>query len=285
MSADIQKIAVIGAGTMGIGIAQVAALSGFRVSVFDASADALAAGREKMKGSLERAAAKGMLSGADMAQALSRLTMAASMKDAVSSADLIIEAVPENLDLKRSIIKEVSSFAPQHAVIASNTSSLPLTELAKAASDPTRVIGMHFFNPPMVLKLLEIVCTEHTSEESCQIARRVGERMGREIIQVKDSPGFATSRLGVVLALEAMRMVETGVASAEDIDRAMEHGYKHQMGPLRTTDLVGLDVRLAIAEHLHKTLGGEQYRAPEILRMRVKEGKLGKKTGQGFYKW
>jgi 3-hydroxybutyryl-CoA dehydrogenase len=285
MSSEVHKIAVLGAGTMGTGIAQLAALSYFQVTLFDASETALANGLSKIKSSLERAAQKLTLSGADVAQALARLSTANAMVDAVKDCDLVIEAVPEDLELKRVIVKEVSNACPAHAVIATNTSSLPVSDIARAAKDPSRVLGMHFFNPPMVLKLLEIVCTDQTSADASAVARKVGERMGREIIQVKDSPGFATSRLGVVLALEAMRMVESGVASAEDIDRAMEHGYKHQMGPLRTTDLVGLDVRLAIAEHLHTTFGGEQYRPPEILRTLVKAGKLGKKTGQGFYSW
>jgi 3-hydroxybutyryl-CoA dehydrogenase len=283
--AEVQKIAVIGAGTMGAGIAQVAALSYFDVRLFDARAEAVQAALLKAKSQIEKDVLKLGMSGADVAQAFTRLRGASSLEEAVSDADLVVEAVPEQLDLKRLLFKEISERTPAHAVLASNTSSLSVSELARGSKDPSRVIGMHFFNPPMVLKLLELVRAEQTSEETVAVAHRVGERMGREIISVKDSPGFATSRLGVVLALEAMRMLESGVASAEDIDRAMEHGYKHQMGPLRTTDLVGLDVRLAIAEHLHRSLGGAQYAPPEILQRLVKEGKLGKKTKQGFYSW
>ncbi len=282
---EVHTIAVLGAGTMGAGIAQLAALSYFDVAVFDQNPSALEGGLRRIKDSFARAAQKMTISSADIAQAEARLRRTESLRDAVAQADLVIEAVPEDLELKRTIMAEASAHTPEHAVLASNTSSLPVTELARVARDPSRVIGMHFFNPPMVLKLLELVRAEQTSDQTLAIARRVGERMGREIISVKDSPGFATSRLGVVLALEAMRMLESGVASAEDIDRAMEHGYKHQMGPLRTTDLVGLDVRLAIAEHLHATLGGAVYEPPAILRRLVSEGKLGKKAGQGFYSW
>jgi 3-hydroxybutyryl-CoA dehydrogenase len=207
------------------------------------------------------------------------------LADAVRGADLVIEAIPEVLALKQKLFAEIAPLVSETTVLATNTSSLPVTELAAATPHPSRVVGMHFFNPPFILKLLELVRAEQTSDATFERARRVGERMRREVIVVKDSPGFATSRLGVVLALEAMRMVESGVASAEDIDKAMEHGYKHQMGPLRTTDLVGLDVRLAIAHHLHKTLGGAQYQPPAILERLVSEGKLGKKTGQGFFTW
>jgi 3-hydroxybutyryl-CoA dehydrogenase len=179
----------------------------------------------------------------------------------------------------------VSAAAPPGAILASNTSSLSVTEIAKAASRPERVVGMHFFNPPYVLTLLEIVRAASTSDQTVERVRAIGARMGRDMIVVADSPGFATSRLGVVLGLEAMRMLEQGVASAEDIDRAMKLGYRHPMGPLELSDLVGLDVRLHIAEHLHAELGGEQYRPPEILRRLVREGKLGKKTGEGFRRW
>lgn len=285
MSQQVQKLAIIGAGTMGSGIAQVAALSFFDVSLVDANEGALAKGLERARSGIAKAADKQLASSADAALALARLRATQSLQEAVQDADLVIEAVPELIDLKRHLVAEVSAQAPAHAVIATNTSSLPVGELAKAARDPSRVVGMHFFNPPFLLKLLELIRAETTSEATLAIARAVGVRMGREIITVQDSPGFATSRLGVVLALEAMRMVEAGVASAADIDTAMEHGYKHQMGPLRTTDLVGLDVRLAIARHLHAALGGEQYRPPAILERLVSEGKLGKKTGSGFYVW
>jgi 3-hydroxybutyryl-CoA dehydrogenase len=279
------KIAVIGAGTMGAGIAQVGALAFFEVALFDSSEAALDKGRARIVDGLQKAAAKQQMSGADVALAQARVRLTSDLKDAVTDVSLVVEAVPEDLALKKKLFAEISALAPATAVLATNTSSLPVAQIAEAATHPERVLGMHFFNPPFILKLLELVRAEKTSDAAMQTARDAGQRMGREIIEVKDSPGFATSRLGVVLALEAMRMVESGVASAEDIDKAMEQGYKHQMGPLRTTDLVGLDVRLAIAQHLFQTLGGEQYRPPAILERLVREGKLGKKSGQGFLTW
>jgi 3-hydroxybutyryl-CoA dehydrogenase len=281
----IQKIAVIGAGTMGAGIAQVAALTAFDITVYDSAQAALDKGQARILDAINKAASKKLISGAEAALAPTRIAYKTDLKDAVHDRQLVIEAVPEDLALKRKLFAQISELVPPSTVLATNTSSLPVATIADAASHPGRVVGMHFFNPPFLLKLLELVRADKTSDAAFLAAKEVGERMGREIIVVKDSPGFATSRLGVVLALEAMRMVESSVASAEDIDKAMEHGYKHQMGPLRTTDLVGLDVRLAIAQHLHKTLGGEQYRPPRILERLVEEGKLGKKSGQGFFTW
>ncbi len=285
MSSDVQKIAVIGAGTMGAGIAHVAAAALFDVTLFDANATALAGAKQRITQSLEKAASKALMSSADVAMTLARLRTSQSLADAVDGADLVIEVIPEVLALKQKLFAEIAPLVSESTVLATNTSSLPVSAIAASVPNPTRVVGMHFFNPPFILKLLELVRAEQTSDVTLERARRVGERMRREVIVVKDSPGFATSRLGVVLALEAMRMVESGVASAEDIDKAMEQGYKHQMGPLRTTDLVGLDVRLAIAQHLHQTLGGAQYEPPAILQRLVKEGKLGKKSGQGFFTW
>lgn len=285
MSSDVQKIAVIGAGTMGAGIAQVAAAALFDVTLFDANAAALAGAKQRITQSLEKAASKALMSSADVAMTLARLRTSQSLADAVEGADLVIEVIPEVLALKQELFAEIAPLVSESTLLATNTSSLPVSAIAASVPNPTRVVGMHFFNPPFILKLLELVRAEQTSDVTLERARRVGERMRREVIVVKDSPGFATSRLGVVLALEAMRMVESGVASAEDIDKAMEQGYKHQMGPLRTTDLVGLDVRLAIAQHLHQTLGGAQYEPPAILQRLVKEGKLGKKSGQGFFTW
>jgi 3-hydroxybutyryl-CoA dehydrogenase len=198
--------------------------------------------------------------------------------------DLVIEAVPENLELKAEILSRVADSAPPHALIGSNTSSLSLTAIAARSGRPAHTIGLHFFNPVHIMKLLEIVVAEQTSDETLAAAKSFAEKLGKTAIVVKDSPGFATSRLGLVIGLEAMRMLESGVASAADIDRAMELGYGHPMGPLKLTDLVGLDVRLAIADHLHREVG-EQFRAPPILRRLVRAGKLGKKSGAGFYDW
>ncbi|HEV7843980.1 MAG TPA: 3-hydroxyacyl-CoA dehydrogenase family protein, partial [Pyrinomonadaceae bacterium] len=200
-------------------------------------------------------------------------------------AELFIEAAPEVLEIKQAVLREVENLAERAFIFATNTSSLSITEIARASQRPENVIGMHFFNPVHIMRLLEIVVGEETSEETLAAAREVGRRMKKEPITVRDVPGFASSRLGVALGLEAMRMLEQGVASARDIDTAMELGYNHPMGPLKLTDLVGLDVRLRIAEYLHRTLGTENFRPPEILRRMVLEGKLGKKSGEGFYRW
>lgn len=282
---SIERVAVLGAGTMGHGIAQVAALSGLHTYLYDVSADALQRGRAQIERNLQKGVEKGKVSAEEKAQALSRLELSTVIAEAVETVGLVIEAAPERLGLKKEIFANVSDLAPPEAILGTNTSSLSVTEIAAAAADPSRVVGMHFFNPPYILKLLELVRAEQTSAETLETAKAVGQRMNRELVVVSDSPGFATSRLGLVLGLEAIRMVQEGVASAEDIDRAMELGYRHPMGPLKLTDLVGLDVRLAIAEYLHSELGGEQFRPPPLLRRMVRAGKLGKKSGQGFYRW
>lgn len=279
------RIGVLGAGTMGHGIAQVAASSGYEVVLYDVDRDALDRGLEKLRANLDKGVEKGKILQEDREEALGRVHGTVDLDEAVSGSGLVIEAAPERMDLKKEIFAALGEKAPAHAVLATNTSSLSVTEIASATTHPERVLGMHFFNPPYALKLLEIVLGKATSPESLTVAREVAERMGRKVIIVKDVPGFATSRLGIALGLEAIRMLERGVASAEDIDTAMVEGYRHPMGPLRLTDLVGLDVRLAIAEYLHKELGEEQFKPPDLLRKLVGEGKLGKKSGQGFHSW
>ena len=282
---DIESITVIGAGTMGRGIAQTAAMSGYRVALVDAAPDVLArslASIEEITGSLVE---RGKMRASERNAALALLSTAGSIGEGAARADLVVEAVPESLELKQRIFREVAAAAPPHAVLASNTSSLSIGAIAGAIEDPGRVVGMHFFNPVPVMPLLEIVRAAGTSKDAIATALSVGKRLGKETILVRDAPGFATSRLGVLLGLEAIRMLEQQVASAEDIDRAMTLGYKHPMGPLRLTDLVGLDVRLAIAEHLHRELRSEAFAVPALLRKMVADGKLGKKSGQGFYRW
>ena len=281
---ETQRIAVVGAGTMGSGIAQVAAVAGFDVALCDVSADALARGVERIRVGLDKAVLKGKLAPDARDAARTRVRTTTNLADAVRDAELVIEAVFEDLELKRRTFSEIARHAPPHAVLATNTSALPVARIAEGASDPSRVVGMHFFNPVPAMELLEIVRAASTGDAAIAIARAAGERMGKRCIVVRDTPGFATSRLGVLLGAEAMRMLEAGVACAEDIDAAMEFGYRHPMGPLKLTDLVGLDVRLAILEHLHRELG-ESFRPPEILRRMVAVGKLGKKSGQGFYTW
>lgn len=278
-------VAVLGAGTMGRGIAQAAAQAGSRVLLRDIEEDLLAAALDRIRATLDKGIARGKLTAAVRDETLERIATTTDMTAAVREADLVIEAVPERLDLKRTVMADVDAAAPAGAILASNTSSLSIAAIAEATGRPQRVLGMHFFNPVHAMKLVELVRGPRTEDAALEPPRALVAAMGKTAIVVTDTPGFASSRLGVVLGLEAMRMLEQGVASAEDIDRAMELGYNHPMGPLRLTDLVGLDVRLAIAEHLHRALGGDQYRPPEILRKMVAEGKLGRKSGEGFYRW
>lgn len=281
----IERIAVVGAGTMGHGISAVAAMAGAHVALADEDPVAPAAALIRIGTTLDQAIQRGKLRSEDRASTLGRVRAAVSLADAVHDADLVIEAIPERLDLKQALFREIEHHAPAGAILATNTSSLSVSSIAEAVATPGRVLGMHFFNPVPAMKLVELVRGRDTSHTTIAIARAIAEWLGKTPIVVHDSPGFATSRLGVVLGLEAIRMLEQGVASAEDIDRAMELGYNHPMGPLRLGDLVGLDVRLAIADHLHATLGGDTYAAPELLRRMVAEGRLGKKTGGGFYRW
>ncbi len=275
---------MLGAGTMGHGIAQVAAAAGYRVVLRDVNEAAVARGLESIKRNLAKGIQRGKISEADGDQTLARIQTTSALED-LRDADMIVEAAPENLDLKQTLLREIEAIVKRNCIFATNTSSLSINEIAEASSRPEQVVGMHFFNPVHIMRLVEIVVGARTGEPSVDTVRAVAQQMKKEPIIVRDVPGFASSRLGVTLGLEAMRMVEQGVASARDIDTAMELGYNHPMGPLRLTDLVGLDVRLNIAEYLHGKLGSETFRPPEILRRMVREGKLGKKSGEGFYKW
>ncbi|MEZ4392201.1 MAG: 3-hydroxyacyl-CoA dehydrogenase NAD-binding domain-containing protein [Polyangiales bacterium] len=278
------RVAVIGAGTMGHGIAQVCAVTGASVAVTDVDDAALSRGREGVRASLERMVSKGRLDAAARDAAIARVRWTTDLDAAVSDAQLVVEAAPERMALKRELFTRVDAAAPADALLGSNTSSLSITEIASAVRDPSRVVGLHFFNPVPVMELLEVVRGVRTRDEVIDRALGFAAQLGKTPIVVRDVPGFATSRLGVALGAEAIRMLEGGVASAEDIDKAMELGYRHPMGPLRLTDLVGLDVRLAILEHLHREVG-EQFRPPALLRQMVRAGKLGKKSGEGFYVW
>ncbi len=281
----ILRVGIVGAGTMGHGIAHVAALAGYDVALFDAVPGAASRGLERIRENLEKGVARGKVSESDRDATLARLSVADSLGATASSADLVIEAVVESIEVKRQLFGELDTIAPAECLLATNTSSLSVAAIARSTSRPASVIGMHFFNPVHLMKLLEIVVHEETSSESRDIALEVARRLDKEPIVVRDTPGFASSRLGIALGLEAMRMLEQGVASAKDIDKAMELGYNHPMGPLRLTDVVGLDVRLSIADYLFREIGSETFRAPEILRRKVSEGKLGKKSGEGFYTW
>jgi 3-hydroxybutyryl-CoA dehydrogenase len=282
---EISQVTVVGAGTMGHGIAHVAAAAGYVVALYDAVEGAAERGAAKVRENLDKGIARGKVTEAERDAALGRLRVASSLDDAASSADLVVEAIVESLDVKTALFADLDRLTPAGAILATNTSSLSVAKIAAATSRPEMVLGMHFFNPVHIMKLLEVVVHDGVSDEAREAALEVARRMGKEPIVVRDVPGFASSRLGLAIGLEAMRMVEQGVASPEDIDKAMELGYNHPMGPLKLTDLVGLDVRLNIAEYLYRELGSESFRPPEILRRMVAEGTLGKKTGKGFYSW
>lgn len=281
----IDVISVLGAGTMGHGIAQVAAMAGYQVYLFDIKEEFVTRGFNSIKNNLDKGVEKGKVTSEARDKALANIKTTTILSDAASPSNLVIEAVPELLELKRSIFAKLDEFCSPSTILATNTSSLSIKDIASSTKRPQQVLGMHFFNPVHIMKLLEVVYTEETSQATINTTLEISRHLGKEPILVKDSPGFASSRLGITLGLEAMRMLQQGVASAADIDKAMELGYNHPMGPLKLTDLVGLDVRLNIADYLFSTLGSEVFRAPEILRQKVAEGKLGKKSGEGFYKW
>jgi 3-hydroxybutyryl-CoA dehydrogenase len=282
---DFDKVAVLGAGAMGHGIAQVCATAGSRVVLFDVVPGVAAKATERVRANLDKGVSLGKVSPEDRDGAMARLSGSDDLATAVREADLVIEAVPESLALKREIFQKVEAVVAPTTLLATNTSSLSIADIAAALANRGRFLGLHFFNPVHVMALVEVVWGPETGKDELASATELVRWLGKEPVVVKDSPGFASSRLGVLIGLEAMRMVQEGVADPEAIDKAMELGYRHPMGPLKLTDLVGLDVRLGIAEYLHDKLGSEAFRPPEILRRMVADGKLGKKSGQGFYRW
>ena len=284
MTATIRTVGVLGTGAMGQGIAQVTASAGLATRVFDAAPGRAEQAVAAVGAQLEKLVAKGKMTAPARDAALAALHVATDVRAACDGVDLVVEAAPESMELKVKLLGDVVLASPPHALIASNTSSLSLTELGARIGAPDRTVGLHFFNPPPVMELLEIVRGLGTSQATVDAAVAFAAAIGKTSIVVRDVPGFASSRLGVILGAEAIRMLESGVASAVDIDRAMELGYRHPMGPLKLTDLVGLDVRLAILDHLQREIG-EQFRAPPLLRQMVRAGKLGKKSGEGFYVW
>jgi 3-hydroxybutyryl-CoA dehydrogenase len=276
-----ERVGVIGGGRMGAGIAQVFLAAGARVEVVEAGDEAAEAARARVSDGLEETARRGKLSG-DVDAVLARLSLVDSPAELAADTGLVVEAVPERADLKIAVLTAAETALGPDAVLATNTSSLSITELAAALQRPARFVGMHFFNPVPASKLVEVVVAPETAADVVESTRGWVRALGKTDVVVKDSPGFASSRLGVLLGLEAIRMLEEGVADAEAIDAAMELGYRHPMGPLRSTDLVGLDVRLAIAEYLAGTLG-ERFTPPQLLRDKVAAGELGRKTGRGFH--
>jgi len=289
---ELDRVGVIGGGTMGAGIAHALLAAGIPVTLVESDARAMARAMDRVAASLDAAAARGKLA-EPPAALLARLTGACDPA-AVAGANLVIEAVPESVELKRAVLAAAEAAVEPAAeaaagrgpgpVLATNTSSMSVDELAAGLRRPDRFVGMHFFNPVPASGLVEVVHGAASAPAAVRLAREVAALLGKESIEVADSPGFATSRLGVLLGLEAIRMVEEGVAGVEDIDRAMVLGYRHPMGPLRLGDLVGLDVRLGVAEYLQGKFG-ERFAPPRLLREMVADGRLGKKAGQGFYRW
>jgi 3-hydroxybutyryl-CoA dehydrogenase len=281
---EIQRAAVLGAGTMGHGIAQVLAMAGIEARVYDVSDEFLERGLGRLRANLDKGVDKGKVTPAARDAALALVSGTTDLDAAIRDVDVVVEAVPEKIELKRELFGRLGDALGPEVLLATNTSSLPIKEIADAARHPERVTGMHFFNPVHIMKLVEVVVAEQSSPAAVELSMALAKRFGKEPIRVQDSPGFASSRLGLVIGLEAIRMVEAGVASAEDIDKAMTLGYGFPMGPLRLTDLVGLDVRLSIAEYLSREVG-PHFQPPQLLRDKVAAGELGKKSGQGFYAW
>ncbi len=282
---EIQDVGVIGAGTMGHGIAQVAAMAGSEVVLYDVDLGLVESGLARIQANLAKGVERGKVAADHAEESLTRITGTTSLAAVADEVDLVVEAVPERLELKQDLFGKLQSLAPETAIFGTNTSSLSIASIASALDDPGRVIGMHFFNPVHIMALLELVVHDGTHEEVTAAATAFGARIGKEVITVRDFPGFATSRLGVCLGMEAIRMVEQGVASPSDIDTAMVLGYRHPVGPLKLSDMVGLDVRMHIGEYLAKALDNPAFEPPDLMRQMVSEGKLGKKSGQGFYEW
>ena len=281
----IERVAVIGAGTMGAGIAQVCAQAGWKTALFDAFPDGLERGMQRIDAFWDKGIVRGKTTAEQKEAWAANLRAESDMQAAVQDADLVIEAVPEIMEIKARIFHVLSIETKEDCILATNTSSLSISDIAQASDRPDKVIGMHFFNPVPIMKLLEIVRHDSCSEATIAAAQSIGSAMGKETILVNDVPGFATSRLGVVLGNEAIRMLADGVASAKDIDTAMVLGYKHPMGPLALTDLVGLDVRRDILLNLKKSFNDEAYTPHPLLEKLIAEGRLGKKSGKGIYDW
>lgn len=282
---ELRNVAVIGAGTMGAGIAQVCAQNGWDTRLYDAFPEGLARGMATIEAFWDKGIERGKTSANQKVEWSGNLRGVEDLAEAVEGADLVIEAVPENMRLKQEIFTELERLAPSHAVLATNTSGLPISEIAQSTGCPDRVIGMHFFNPAPLMSLIELVRHDAVSEETIEAAQSIGSAMGKTTILVRDVPGFATSRLGVVLGNEAIRMLAEGVASASDIDTAMRLGYRHPMGPLELGDLVGLDVRRDILNNLAEAFDDDRYRPHPMLDQLVEAGNLGKKSGKGIYDW
>ena len=281
----MRTVAVIGSGTMGSGIAQVCAQTGWETRLYDAFPESLDKGMNSIDEFWKSGIRRGKNTEEQVKDWSEKLVPCGNLEDALSGVDLVIEAVPEKIDLKRSIFQKIEELAPENAILATNTSGLRISEIASVVKNPDRVVGMHFFNPVPIMKLLEVIKHDSSSDDTIDEVIEIGEEMGKTTIVVGDIPGFATSRLGVVLGNEAIRMLAEGVASASDIDTAMKLGYKHPMGPLELSDLVGLDVRRDILNNLAESFDDPSYLPHPLLVRLVESGELGKKTGRGIYNW
>jgi 3-hydroxybutyryl-CoA dehydrogenase len=281
---EVKTIAVIGAGTMGRGIAYASALAGYHTVLEDISATRLKQALGWIRDALDEGVSRGKVDPVRRDAAVNRLGTASKAGDAICDAELIIEAVPEEMEMKLELFTIFDKFAKAGTIFATNTSSLSITEMSDVTVCRDRCVGMHFFNPVPKMKLIELVKTPFTSEETVATCREVGRRMGKEVVLVRDSPGFITSRVSALISNEAFAILEGGIASPEDIDRALKLGLNHPMGPLELVDLVGLDVCLNVLEYLHQTLG-EKYRPSSLLQRYVKEGRLGCKTGRGVFEY
>ena len=281
---EIKTVAIIGAGTMGRGIAYCSALADYQTILEDVSESTREQGLEYIRRAFDEGIARGKATEEQKQQSLARITTAGAVQDACRNADLIIEAVPEEMETKLEIFTILDKFAKPGAIFASNTSSLSITEMAAVTFRAENCIGMHFFNPVQKMKLLEIVRGLETSEETVNACAEAGRRMGKEVVVVRESPGFVTSRINAMIGNEAFYMLQEGIASASDIDKALKLGLNHPMGPFELVDLVGLDVRLSILQHLHRTLG-DKYRPCPLIEQYVKAGRLGRKSGRGVFEY
>jgi 3-hydroxybutyryl-CoA dehydrogenase len=280
----VKTVAVLGAGTMGHGIAHAAMTAGYATAMYDVAPAQLDKGQAAIDAVLSKSVELGKLAADDAAAAKARLRLSTTIADAVRDADVVIEAAPEKIDLKLALFREVEAAAPAHAVLASNTSALNITEMSAVLANPGRMGGMHFFNPVHRMKLVEIVRALDTAPETIQVMTDVAVKMGKETVLVKESPGFITSRINAMIGNEAFYMLQDGVASARDIDKALKLGLNHPMGPFELVDLVGLDTRLSILQYLHRTLG-EKFRPCPLLEQHVRDGRLGRKVGRGVYEY
>lgn len=281
---EVERVAVIGAGTMGRGIAHAASLGGFRVTLQDVGCGVLESALEEIQKEMQKAVERDRLDEGEMHEGLERLAITESLEEAVEEADLVIEAVPEEMELKLDIFGRLDKLCPDRAVLATNTSTMSPTEIAAATSRPERCIAMHFFNPAHKMKLVELIRGLETADETVETARDAAEWMGKETVEVEEFPGFVTSRINCLVGNEAMNMLVEGVASAPDIDKALKLGLGYPMGPLELADLVGLDARLRNLEYLHQTLG-EKYRPSPLLYKLVAAGHYGRKSGRGIYEY